>query len=41
MIAEWLTNGRRLPATDTASGGDPSVNEMLLSYLGHVDGYYV
>lgn len=41
MIAEWLTNGRRLPATDTASGGDLSVNEMLLSYLGHVDGYYV
>jgi len=41
LIAEWLTNGRRLPASAYAEGGDLSVNEMLLAYLGHVDAYYV
>jgi integrase len=41
MIAEWLTNGRRLPTSESGSGSDLSINEMLLSYLGHVDAYYV
>jgi hypothetical protein len=35
VIAEWLVNGRRLPhATDL------TINELILSYLGFVDGYY-
>ena len=41
MIAEWLCNGRRLPAASSAVGSDLSINEMLLSYLVHVDSYYV
>jgi integrase len=41
MIAEWLTNGRRLPAADSGTGSDLSVNEMLLAYLAHADSYYV
>ncbi len=41
MIAEWLTNGRRLPAPAAGPGGDLTVNEMLVDYLQHVDGYYV
>jgi integrase len=41
MIAEWLTNGRRLPAASSTVGSDLAVNEMLLSYLDHVDAYYV
>src|SRR5262245_30697596 len=44
-IAEWVANGRRLPAK---SDGEPSsgpedltVNEFLLAYLRHADAYYV
>jgi integrase len=40
MIAEWLLIGRRLPAP-TANGSDLSVNELLVAYLRHADGYYV
>jgi integrase len=41
MIAEWLTNGRRLPAPNSGTGSDLTVNEMLLAYLRHVDRYYL
>ena len=41
MIAEWLANGRRLPATVPGLGGDLTVNEMLAAYLRHADSYYV
>src|SRR4051794_13686603 len=37
LIAEWLTNGR------TFLGGRPdglTVNEILLAYLRHAEGYY-
>lgn len=37
LVVEWLTNGRRLPGD--ASGG-PTVNELLLAYLLHAEGYY-
>ena len=33
LIAEWLSNGRSLP-------GGPTVNELLLAYLLHAEGYY-
>ena len=43
MVAQWLTNGRRLaaPSTGKAAGTDITVNEMVLAYLDHADGYYV
>src|SRR5438270_12142080 len=41
IVAEWLTNGRRLAAPDLTAGPDLTVNEMLLAYLRHADGYYV
>jgi len=31
-MAEWLTNGRRLPDPASGVGSDPSVNEMLLDH---------
>lgn len=40
LIAEWLTNGRRLPVATPGPGSDLSVNEMLLAYLGFADSYY-
>jgi integrase len=39
LLAEWLTNGRRLPAP--IAGADLSVNEVVLAYLRHADGYYL
>lgn len=39
LLAEWLANGRRLPAP--ASGSDLTVNELVLPYLRHADVYYV
>src|SRR4051812_39162345 len=33
MIAEWLSNGRRLTVASSDTGADLSVNEMLLAYL--------
>jgi integrase len=39
-LAEWLSNGRRLPVPDSPSGSDFSVNELSLAYLGFADGYY-
>ena len=35
LLAEWLANGRRLPASDA------TVNELLLAYLGFADSYYI
>jgi integrase len=40
LIAEWLSNGRRLPGPTSGSGTDLTVNEMLLAYLRHADSYY-
>jgi len=35
LIAEWLQNGRILPATN-----DLTVNELLVGYIRHCDEYY-
>jgi integrase len=40
LLAEWLSNGRRLPAPASAHGTDLSVNELSLAYLAFADGYY-
>ena len=40
LLAEWLSNGRRLPAPASAHGTDLSVNELALAYLAFADGYY-
>lgn len=39
LIAEWLANGRRMPAKDTAGG--VAVMEVLAAYKRFADGYYV
>ncbi len=39
LLAEWLSNGRRLPAP--VVGSDLTVNELLLAYLRRADAYYV
>jgi hypothetical protein len=39
LLAEWLSNGRRLPAPVVAS--DITVNELGQAYLRHADAYYV
>src|SRR5271157_2466481 len=41
LMAEWLATGRRPIVAESASGADLTVNEMLLAYLDHADGYYV
>jgi hypothetical protein len=41
LTAEWLLNGRRLSAPDAGAGGDLTVNELPVEYLGHADTYYV
>jgi integrase len=38
-LAEWLSNGRRLPAPVAVS--DITVNELAEAYLRHADAYYV
>jgi hypothetical protein len=40
VIAEWLTNGRRLHAAASVGGSDLTVNEILVAYLGHAEVYY-
>ncbi len=40
LLAEWLSNGRRLPAPASANGSDLSVNELAEAYLAFADGYY-
>ncbi len=37
LIAEWLANGRQLSADIF---GGPTVNEFLVAYLVHAEGYY-
>lgn len=37
LVAEWLTNGRRLSQSDP---GGLSINELLVAYLDFADGYY-
>jgi integrase len=39
LLAEWLSNGRRLPAP--VAGSDITVNELAEAYLRHADAYYV
>jgi hypothetical protein len=42
QIAEWLANGRRLPSQHgEQTSSDLSINELLLAYYRHVEGYYV
>jgi len=41
LMAEWLATGRRPIVADSASRADLTVNEILLAYLDHADGYYV
>src|SRR6516165_6634127 len=41
LIVEWISNGRRLPAPTSEAGSDLSINELLLAYVCHADGYYV
>jgi integrase len=40
LLAERLSNGRRLPVPASANGTDLSVNELALVYLAFADGYY-
>jgi hypothetical protein len=39
LLAEWLANGRRLPAP--VDGSDITVNELAEAYLRHADADYV
>jgi hypothetical protein len=40
LIAEWLTNGRRLPTPASGSGTDLTINEVILTYLLSADSHY-
>lgn len=40
LIAHWLANGRHI-AVNGLGGSDLTVNELVLAYLRHVDGYYL
>src|SRR5262249_9217988 len=39
VLAEWEANGRRLPPS-TAVASDLAVNELILAYWKHAEGYY-
>ncbi len=40
-LAEWLANGRRsLAVTTSPAPGGPTVSEVILPYLDHVENYY-
>ena len=39
MLVEWISNGRRLPGPASGRGSDTTVNELLLAYRRHDDGY--
>jgi hypothetical protein len=42
VIAEWEAAGRRLPtSTGRRASSDLTVNELLLAYWRHAEGYYV
>jgi len=41
LIAEWLANGRRLPAQrDGSSPSDRTVNEVLVGFMAHAEQHY-
>jgi hypothetical protein len=40
VLAEWEQHGRRLPAVPGHST-DITINEVMLAYLRHAEGYYV
>jgi integrase len=40
VLAEWEANGRRPPASAEGSAPDVTVNEVILPYWQHVEGYY-
>jgi integrase len=40
LIAEWLTNGRMLPAVANGEGSDLSVNEVVLRFVQWAEVYY-
>jgi integrase len=40
LIALWLVHGRRLPPARAGAPGGISVNELILAYFHHVQGYY-
>ncbi len=41
LLAEWLTNCRRLPTSVAVAGSDLTVNELAVAYLRYADSYYV
>ncbi len=41
VVAEWLANGRRLPAESGGPSDDIAVSELLAAYLQHAETYYV
>ena len=41
LVAEWLSNGRRLSGSQQDRGSDLTINEMILAYLRYARGYYV
>src|SRR5215831_5695108 len=43
VILEWETSGRRLPSksAEASAPADLSINELMLAYLRHAEGYYV
>lgn len=41
LIAEWLANGRRLPAPEDGRGADLTVAELAADYLRWAEGYYL
>ncbi len=41
VVGEWLVAGSRAPGKADSPGTDPTINELILAYLGFADGYYV
>jgi hypothetical protein len=39
VLAEWKTTGR-IPDNRDAPAAGPTINEILVPYVEHVDGYY-
>ena len=40
VLAEWLTTGKVPLATRTVEASAPTVNEILVPYVEHIDAYY-
>jgi len=38
IVSQWLASGR---GATVSAGADPTVNELMLDYIRHADGYYV